>query len=93
MSGQSGDATANLLNTPDTTERGKRSEESADEADFRALGDMKGKSVTQGFWLGNVHRLKQLESACSSWREGVGMWLPVHVYNILCFWICNSIKS
>lgn len=63
MSGQSGDAGANLLNTPDMPERKKRTEESADEPASRAPADMKAKSVTQGLWLENVHRLEQLESA------------------------------
>lgn len=56
MSGQSRDATVNLLNTPDTTERKKRSDGSAAEAASRAPADMKGKSVTQGLWLENVQR-------------------------------------
>ncbi len=67
MSGQSGDATANLLNTPGMTQRKKRSEESADEVASRSQADMKGKSVTQGLWLENVHRLQQLQSACNGW--------------------------
>lgn len=66
------------LNTPNTTGRKKRSDESADEAASRASGDMKGRSVTQGLWLENVDRLKQRESACNSWQA----W-----YNVLfVFW-------
>lgn len=57
MSGQSRDGTASLLNTQIRTGRKKRrSGTSADEAASRAPADMKGKSVTQGLWLENVHR-------------------------------------
>lgn len=60
MSGQSGDAAANLLNTPDI----ERKQSSAEEAAFRAPADMKGESVTQGLWLENVHRLERAARKC-----------------------------
>lgn len=60
MSGQRGDNSTNLLNTPERTER--KSVESADEAASRAV-EVKGNSVTQGLRLENVHRLEQLVGA------------------------------
>lgn len=57
MSGRSGDATANLPKySRYNGEEEKKWRESADEAASRAPGDMKGESVTQGLWLGNVQR-------------------------------------